>query len=64
MNYKSNSLTVSSPTKLLKQKIVEADDTSIVTLQNEKEELLLTTCYPSGYIGNAPQRYILYAEKI
>jgi sortase A len=45
-------------------KIVEADDTSIITLQNESEELLLTTCYPFSYVGNAPQRYIIYAKKV
>ena len=44
-------------------KIVEADDLSIITLQNESEELLLTTCYPFSYVGNAPQRYIIYAKK-
>ncbi len=44
-------------------KIVEADDLSIITLQNETEELLLTTCYPFSYVGNAPQRYIIYAKK-
>ncbi|TKC16728.1 class D sortase [Robertmurraya kyonggiensis] len=49
--------------KIVDTKIVDADDTSIITLQNEKEELILTTCYPFGYIGNAPQRYIIYAEK-
>lgn len=45
-------------------KIVEADDTSIITLQNQEEELLLTTCYPFGYIGDAPQRYIIYAKRV
>jgi sortase A len=44
-------------------KIVESDDLSIITLQNESEELLLTTCYPFSYVGNAPQRYIIYAKK-
>nr|WP_121664542.1 class D sortase [Metabacillus litoralis] len=44
-------------------KIVEADDLSIITLQNEYEELLVTTCYPFSYVGNAPQRYIIYAKK-
>ncbi|MFS0878457.1 class D sortase [Metabacillus niabensis] len=44
-------------------KIVEADDLSIITLQHETEELLLTTCYPFSYVGNAPQRYIIYAKK-
>ncbi|WP_191562557.1 class D sortase [Metabacillus idriensis] len=44
-------------------KIVDADDTSIITLQNEREELILTTCYPFSFVGNAPERYIIYAEK-
>ncbi|MDN3018472.1 class D sortase [Paenibacillus sp. BSR1-1] len=43
-------------------KIVKSDDTSIITLQHEKEELILTTCYPFRYIGNAPKRYIIYAK--
>ncbi|MED2978724.1 class D sortase [Bacillus swezeyi] len=45
-------------------KIVDKDDTSIITLQYEKEELLLTTCYPFSYVGNAPQRYIIYAKPL
>ncbi len=43
-------------------KIVKADDTSIITLQHDKEELILTTCYPFRYVGNAPKRYIIYAK--
>ncbi|MGG3469666.1 class D sortase [Neobacillus pocheonensis] len=43
-------------------KIVKSDDTSIITLQHEKEELILTTCYPFRYVGNAPKRYIIYAK--
>ncbi|MER2057688.1 MAG: class D sortase, partial [Niallia sp.] len=45
-------------------KIVEADDRSIITLDNTKEELILTTCYPFRFVGNAPQRYIIYAERM
>ena len=45
-------------------KIVSADDTSIITLQDSEEELILTTCYPFSYIGDAPDRYIMYAKKI
>lgn len=45
-------------------KIVDQNDTSIITLQNDKEELILTTCYPFSYVGNAPERYIIYAERI
>ncbi|WP_100333171.1 class D sortase [Bacillus alkalisoli] len=43
-------------------KIVDADDLSIITLQKEKKDLLLTTCYPFSFVGNAPDRYILYAK--
>ncbi len=43
-------------------KIVDAKNTSVITLQKEKEELILTTCYPFHYIGNAPKRYIIYAK--
>ncbi|OAS84100.1 MULTISPECIES: class D sortase [Metabacillus] len=49
--------------EITETKIVESDDLSIITLQNETEELLLTTCYPFSYVGNAPQRYIIYAKK-
>ncbi|MDE5055008.1 class D sortase [Niallia taxi] len=45
-------------------KIVEADDQTIITLDNTNEELVLTTCYPFSYVGNAPQRYIIYAKKV
>ncbi|MDR0136159.1 class D sortase [Metabacillus idriensis] len=50
--------------KINSTKIVDADDMSVITLQNEKEELILTTCYPFSFIGNAPERYIIYAEKV
>ncbi|WP_040207736.1 class D sortase [Neobacillus jeddahensis] len=43
-------------------KIVKSDDTSIITLQKQEEELILTTCYPFRYVGNAPKRYIIYAK--
>ncbi|OLS41492.1 class D sortase [Bacillus sp. MRMR6] len=43
-------------------KIVEADDRTIITLQDEEEELIVTTCYPFSYVGDAPQRYIIYAK--
>ncbi|WP_411802011.1 class D sortase [Bacillus sonorensis] len=46
-----------------KMKIVSKDDDSIITLQHEKEELILTTCYPFSYIGDAPDRYIIYAYR-
>ncbi|WML45589.1 class D sortase [Neobacillus sp. PS3-40] len=48
--------------KITHTKIVSSKDTNIITLQNKVEELILTTCYPFSYIGNAPKRYIIYAE--
>ena len=48
--------------KITHTKIVDSKDTSIITLQNKEEELLLTTCYPFRYIGSAPKRYIIYAK--
>lgn len=50
--------------KITHTKIVDQNDMSVITLQNEKEELILTTCYPFSYVGNAPERYIIYAERI
>lgn len=49
--------------EIIKTKIVSAEDTSIITLQNNEEELLLTTCYPFSYLGNAPDRFIIYAKR-
>jgi sortase A len=48
--------------KITHTKIVDSKDTSIITLQKQNEELILTTCYPFRYIGNAPKRYIIYAK--
>jgi sortase A len=50
--------------KITHTKIGDSKDTSIITLQHDKEELILTTCYPFRYVGNAPKRYIMYAEPI
>lgn len=50
--------------ELTNTKIVDAEDRSIITLQNTQEELIVITCYPFRYVGNAPQRYIIYAKPI
>jgi sortase A len=50
--------------KITHTKIVDSKDTSIITLQKDHEELILTTCYPFRYIGNAPKRYIIYADPV
>jgi sortase A len=50
--------------ELTNTKIVDAEDRTIITLQNTKEELIVITCYPFRFVGNAPQRYIIYAKPI
>jgi sortase A len=50
--------------KIENMKVVDKNDTSIITLQHKKEELILTTCYPFSYIGNAPKRYIIYGKRV
>lgn len=42
--------------------IVDEKDTSIIHSTAPNEMLILSTCYPFRYIGNAPERYIIYAE--
>lgn len=41
--------------------IVSADDTSVIGSTAPDEELVISTCYPFGYIGSAPDRYVIYA---
>lgn len=41
--------------------IVDADDRTVIRSTAPDEVLTLTTCYPFTYIGNAPDRYIIYA---
>lgn len=41
--------------------IVDADDRTVIVSTAPNEVLLLTTCYPFRYVGNAPQRYIIHA---
>lgn len=40
--------------------IVPEDDTSVIRKMGE-EVLVVTTCYPFRYVGNAPDRFIFYA---
>jgi sortase A len=42
-------------------KIVEANDET-VAVPTDYETLTLTTCYPFNFIGDAPQRYIVYTK--
>ncbi|UOQ48322.1 class D sortase [Gracilibacillus caseinilyticus] len=50
--------------EMVDSKIVDADDTTIIKSTAPEEELVITTCYPFSYVGNAPERYIIYAKPI
>jgi sortase A len=43
--------------------IVPEDDTTVIGDMGE-EVLVVTTCYPFDYIGNAPDRYVTYAYPV
>jgi sortase A len=43
--------------------IVSADDTSVIREMGE-EVLVVTTCYPFEYVGNAPDRFVTYAYPV
>lgn len=46
-----------------KTEIVSADDLTVIRPHDYDEEVLtITTCYPFRYLGNAPDRYIVYAK--
>ncbi|WP_226037114.1 class D sortase [Aquibacillus saliphilus] len=47
--------------QMVDSKIVDADDRTVIKSTSPNEELLLTTCYPFSYVGNAPNRYIIKA---
>ncbi|MDL4839204.1 class D sortase [Aquibacillus rhizosphaerae] len=50
--------------EMVDSKIVDADDRTIIKSTAPEEELVITTCYPFSYVGNAPERYIIYAKPI
>lgn len=50
--------------EMVDSKIVDADDTTIIKSTAPEEELIISTCYPFSYVGNAPDRYIIYAKPI
>lgn len=49
--------------EIVNTKIVDADDRSII-VPHDEEVLTVSTCYPFGYIGHAPDRYIIDAKPI
>ncbi|MGJ7921804.1 class D sortase [Neobacillus sp. LXY-4] len=50
--------------KIEETRVVEADDRTIIKSTAPDEVLVVTTCYPFRYVGNAPQRYIITAKPI
>ena len=49
--------------KVRELRIVEPDDLSVLA-PREQSSLTLITCYPFTYIGNAPKRFIVRAERL
>lgn len=45
-------------------KIIKETDVDEVPIQNEKEILMIYTCWPINNIGHASQRYVVYANKV
>lgn len=43
--------------------IVPEDDTSVIREMGE-EVLVVTTCYPFHFVGNAPERFVAYAYPV
>lgn len=43
--------------------VVEPDDLSVLAARG-RDALTLITCYPFSYVGPAPQRFIVHAERI
>ncbi len=43
--------------------IVEPDDLSVLA-PRERDTLTLITCYPFSFVGPAPQRFVVHAERV
>jgi sortase A len=44
--------------------VVEPDDLSVLESRADASSLTLITCYPFYYVGAAPQRFIVHAERL
>lgn len=47
--------------EIMDHEIVDAYDTTVIDFDLTEEVLTVSTCYPFSYIGNAPDRYVVYA---
>lgn len=50
--------------EIVDTKIVDADDLTVIKPTAPEEILTVTTCYPFGYIGDAPERFIFTAKRV
>ena len=50
--------------EMVDAKIVDADDRTVIGSTAPDEELIVSTCYPFGYVGSAPDRYVVYAVPV
>lgn len=50
--------------KIAHTKVVDTNDRTVVRPTFPKEELILSTCYPFSFLGDAPERYIITAYPI
>ena len=48
--------------KIYDMKIINETDVDQIPIQDEKEILMIYTCYPLNNIGYATQRYVVYSE--
>ncbi|WP_062051830.1 class D sortase [Bacillus sp. JCM 19034] len=49
---------------MYEDEIVDADDRTVIRSTAPDEILTLSTCYPFGFVGSAPDRYIVYAKPV
>lgn len=50
--------------KVTNYKIAKATDTTAYNLTQQKEQLILFTCYPVGGVGEKEDRFFVYADKV
>jgi sortase A len=50
--------------RVKKTTIVKPDDLSVLARQDDPATLTLITCYPFYYVGTAPKRFIVHAERL
>ena len=50
--------------RITEARVRRADDPAAIDLAQEKEQLILYTCYPFTTLSLTPQRYFVYADKV